>query len=48
MCIPFTTNNSKGSIGQPPYTLVYGKESRLPIHLELNALAIAMENDNTK
>jgi len=30
----------KESIRQPPYTLVYGKEARLPIHLELIALIL--------
>jgi hypothetical protein len=31
---------SKDSIGNSPYTLVYQNEARLPIHLELNALAL--------
>jgi len=28
----------KDNMGLPPYTLVYGKEAKIPIHLELNAL----------
>jgi hypothetical protein len=30
----------KYSIGHSPYTLLYGKEAILPLHLELNALAL--------
>jgi hypothetical protein len=30
----------KDSTGHSPYTLVYGKEARLPLHLELNSLAL--------
>jgi hypothetical protein len=29
----------KDSIGTSPYNLVYGKEARIPISLEINALA---------
>jgi hypothetical protein len=29
----------KGSIGTSPYNLVYGKEARMTINLEINALA---------
>jgi len=31
----------KDSIGMSPYMLVYGKEVKIPINLELNALTYA-------
>jgi hypothetical protein len=36
----------KDSIGHSPYTLVYGKEAILPLHLELNALALIGIDEN--
>jgi len=38
----------KERIGHTPYTLVYGKEARLPLHLELNAFVVATENEDSK
>jgi hypothetical protein len=32
----------KDSIGTSPYNLVYGKEARMPINLEINALTYAI------
>jgi hypothetical protein len=32
----------KGSTGMSPYTLVYGKEEKVPISLELNALTFVV------
>jgi hypothetical protein len=37
---------SKGSAIWSPYTLVYGKEARMPMHLELNAVAIATKTED--
>jgi hypothetical protein len=34
--------NPKDSNGHFPYTLVYGREERLPLHLELNALNLTI------
>jgi hypothetical protein len=38
----------KDSTRHSPYTLVYGKEVRLPLHLELNALVLSINNEDTK
>jgi len=38
----------KDSTGNSPYTLVYGKEARLSLHLELNALVLAINNEDTQ
>jgi hypothetical protein len=34
----------KNGIGHSPFTLVYGKGERLPLHMELNALALVMND----
>jgi len=36
----------KYSTGYSPYTLVYGKESRMLLHMELNVLVISISNEN--
>jgi hypothetical protein len=38
----------KDSTGLSPYTLVYGKEAKMPIHLELNALSYVVNSEDTK
>jgi hypothetical protein len=34
--------------GHSPYTLVYGREVRLPLHLELNALVLSRNNEDAE
>jgi hypothetical protein len=36
----------KDSTGHSPYTLVYGKEARMLLHMELNALVITTNNED--
>jgi hypothetical protein len=38
----------KDSTGLLPYTLVYGKEAKMSIHLELNALSYPVNSEDTK
>jgi hypothetical protein len=38
----------KESTGMSPYTLVYGKEAKIPISLELNALNFMVNTKGTK
>jgi transposase InsO family protein len=37
----------KDSTGMSPYTLVYGKEAKIPISLELNALTFVVNTEDT-
>jgi hypothetical protein len=38
----------KDSTGISPYALVYGKEAKMPLSLELNALTYAVNIEDTK
>jgi hypothetical protein len=38
----------KDSTGMSPYTLVYGKEEKIPISLELNALTFVVNRDDAE
>jgi hypothetical protein len=38
----------KDSTRHSPYTLVYGREAILPLHLELNALALTRNNEDVE
>ena len=38
----------KENTGISPYTLVYGKEAKIPISLELNALTFVANTKDTK
>ena len=38
----------KDNTGMSPYTLVYGKEAKMPISLELNALTFVVNTEDTE
>jgi hypothetical protein len=38
----------KKGTGHSPCTLVYGKEARLPLHMELNTLALVVNDEDEK
>jgi hypothetical protein len=38
----------KDNTGMPPYMLVYGKEEKIPINLELNALTYVVNTEDAE